>query len=317
VSPTGSDSHPGTLAQPWRTLTYALPRLRAGQTLYLRGGTYQENVENPSIQPGQATSRITVAAYPGERPVVVGLLWLSRPSYWTLDGVNVTWNTANTSTQHMVKMTNGTGWVYQNSELWGARSFANLLVVGTTAGEPANWTVRQNCVHDTYASNATSQDHNLYINTGITAGPGLLERNVIFNAPNGENVKLGYGRSVPQPGDGTARVTVRYNTMYRSLKPMLVSEESHSNTIERNIIVNSGSSTKYFVRAWLLTGANNVFRDNVFHGFSTLQYADAGYASLTDGGGNKNPLDPRFDGVGCGMFKPGDATARAFGHLAP
>jgi uncharacterized protein YjdB len=317
VSPLGSDANPGTAALPWKSLTYALPRLRAGNTLYLRGGTYQENVMNPSIQPGQPASRITVAAYPGERPVIVGLLWLSKASYWTLDGVNVTWNSANVSTQHMVKMTNGTDWVYENSELWGAHSFANLLVVGTVAGEPANWIVRQNCVHDTYASNATSQDHNMYVNTGITAGAGLLERNIIFNAPNGENVKLGYGRSSPQPGDGTANVTVRYTTMYRSLKPMLVSEESHSNTIERNIIYNSGSSTKYAFRAWKLTGASNVFRNNVFYGFTSLQYADPGYALLTDGGGNKNPLDPKFDGVGCGMFKPTDATSQAYGRFAP
>jgi hypothetical protein len=215
----------------------------------------------------------------------------------------------------MVKVTNGTGWIYQNSELWGARSFANLLVVGNVAGEPANWIVRQNCVHDTYATNTGNHDHNMYINTGTKAGMGLIERNIIFNAPNGQNVKLGYGRSTPQPGDGTANVTVRYNTMYSSLKNVLVSDESHDNTVEKNII--STSADGYAIRAYRLSGTNNVFRNNVFHGFRMLQYADDGYNSVENGGGNLFPLDPKFDGTGCGMFKPSDASAQAFGRFAP
>jgi hypothetical protein len=40
----GDDKAPGTEAAPWRTLAAALPRLKAGDTLYLRGGTYRENV---------------------------------------------------------------------------------------------------------------------------------------------------------------------------------------------------------------------------------------------------------------------------------
>ena len=39
VSVNGSDANPGTLDQPWRTLTYATQRLPAGQTLSTRRGT--------------------------------------------------------------------------------------------------------------------------------------------------------------------------------------------------------------------------------------------------------------------------------------
>lgn len=315
VAPTGSDADAGTELLPWRTLTQSLPKLRAGDTLFVRGGTYTENVKNPILQPATASAPITVVAYPGERPIIVGLLWLTRPNYWTLDGINVTWSDANPSTSHMVKITNGIGWAYQNSELWGARSFAALLVAGTTSGEPAEWVLRGNCVHDTYASNRTNQDHNLYINTGTSAGSGLIERNVLFNAPNGQNVKLGYGRSIPQPGDGTANVTVRFNTMYGALKSLLVSDESTGNTIERNILVRSLDG--YAVRAYRLTGTDNVFRDNVGFGFSKLQYADAGYREVTDGGGNYLPLDPKFDALGCGAFRPTQAAAKAYGRYAP
>ena len=314
VATDGSDDNPGIEEAPWRTIGHALPQLRPGQILYLRGGTYVENIKNPAIVAGRADARITVAGYPGERPVIVGLLWLTRPNYWTITRVNVTWSDANLSTEHMVKITNGVGWIYRSSELWGARSYAALLVSGTAAGEPADWTVRGNCIHDTYPSNNSNRDHNLYVNTGTAAGAGMVAYNVIYNAPNGQNVKLGYGASVAQPDDGTANVTVRYNTMYGALKNVLVADGSHSNVIERNII--AAGEDGYAIRAYRLTGANNVFRDNVFSGFERLQYADPGYASLTDGGGNLFPLDPEFDGASCDAFRPLNAAAQPYGRHA-
>src|SRR5215212_8647898 len=45
VSTTGSDSNPGTEARPWRTIRQSLTRLKPGQRLYVRGGTYKENIK--------------------------------------------------------------------------------------------------------------------------------------------------------------------------------------------------------------------------------------------------------------------------------
>jgi hypothetical protein len=44
VSTSGSDSNPGTLTQPWRTIAHAGTRLNAGDTLFIFGGIYQEHV---------------------------------------------------------------------------------------------------------------------------------------------------------------------------------------------------------------------------------------------------------------------------------
>jgi hypothetical protein len=317
VSTAGDDAGPGTEAAPWRTLAYALTRLGPGETLYVRGGTYDEDIRNPSIQQGRADARITVAAYPGERPVLQGLLWLEGPSYWTIDGLNVTWSTDHGATDHMVQMKNGVGWIYENAEIWGARSFSGLLVYGSKAGEPSDWVVRGNCIHDVWTepTHHINGDHNLYVNTGTSAGPGLIERNLFFNAPNGQNVKLGYGRSDPQPGDGTANVTVRYNTMVGSLKNVMLADETHGITLERNLI--GVSDEGYGIRAYRLTGTNNVFRDNVFWGMTRFQYGDSGYGLVTDGGGNILPLDPQLDAVACGRMRPTDASASAYGRYAP
>lgn len=315
VSTAGSDANAGTEDSPWRTIEHGLTQLRPGETLYVRGGTYVENIRGPRIREGRPDARITVAAYPGERPVIQGLLWLTRPSHWTLDGINVTWHPDNDDRSHMVKLTRGVGWVFENAEVWGARSLAGILVYGYGDGEPSDWAIRGNCIHDVWSpDHSANKDHNLYINTGVTAGAGLVEHNLLFDAPNGQNVKLGYGGG-GQPGDGTSNVIVRYNTMATSLRPLLVADESSNNVIERNIIVEG--SENYAIRAYELSGTNNVFRDNVFGSFDYLQFGDPGYELLTDGGGNLLQHDPALDGIGCDRMRPGDPTSQSYGRYAP
>jgi hypothetical protein len=68
VSTRGSDSNPGTLARPWRTIQKAARTLRPGQRAFVRNGTYRENVQVE--RPGTAAQPITIAAYPRERPVI-------------------------------------------------------------------------------------------------------------------------------------------------------------------------------------------------------------------------------------------------------
>ena len=66
----GDDAHPGTAAAPWKTLTHAVRQLKPGDTLYLRGGTYHEKVS--LTRSGTPDAPITIAAYPGELPVLDG-----------------------------------------------------------------------------------------------------------------------------------------------------------------------------------------------------------------------------------------------------
>src|SRR5664279_1798551 len=41
ISPTGSDSNPGTLAAPWGTIQKGADTAVAGDTVWIRGGTYK------------------------------------------------------------------------------------------------------------------------------------------------------------------------------------------------------------------------------------------------------------------------------------
>ena len=74
VATDGSDSNPGTLAQPFATLEKARDTATAGDTVYLRDGTY---LRTNTFTLGYTNSGVTYAAYPGETPVLVGGLPLT------------------------------------------------------------------------------------------------------------------------------------------------------------------------------------------------------------------------------------------------
>ena len=66
VSTTGDDSNPGTQTAPWRTVQHAADTVRAGGTVNVRGGVYEELVSIKAS--GNATDGyITFRSYPGER----------------------------------------------------------------------------------------------------------------------------------------------------------------------------------------------------------------------------------------------------------
>ena len=76
-SPTGlplvASQTRAVLSSPWLTIAYASARLRPGDTLYARGGTYTGQGDYCWKSPsGTSTAPITFKAYPGETPVFDG-----------------------------------------------------------------------------------------------------------------------------------------------------------------------------------------------------------------------------------------------------
>src|SRR5262249_35068368 len=74
VAPNGNDSNPGNETAPFRTLQKAIPLLKPGNTLFVRGGEYDTInglLDRGSIIPSGTSwdQAITIKAYPGEKPV--------------------------------------------------------------------------------------------------------------------------------------------------------------------------------------------------------------------------------------------------------
>lgn len=98
VATNGNDSNPGSLAEPWLTIQHAADNANAGDTVNIRGGTYEERITiNVS---GAAGSYITFQNYNNEDVYLDGsnltppdgdsaMIWLENKSYLIIKGLEI------------------------------------------------------------------------------------------------------------------------------------------------------------------------------------------------------------------------------------
>ncbi|MFM2092412.1 MAG: hypothetical protein RLZZ127_2901, partial [Planctomycetota bacterium] len=84
VAPGGDDAAAGSATAPWGTLAVAIGRLQAGDTLWVRGGTYRPTAWIDLPRSGTVGALIAIRAWPGETPVVDGQDTLPT---WDWDGI--------------------------------------------------------------------------------------------------------------------------------------------------------------------------------------------------------------------------------------
>jgi len=278
VAPSGSDSSTGSRDTPWRTIGHSITQLAAGDTLVVRQGVYVESIRTTRLAPGTPTQRITVTAAAGEVPVLQGLLWLVEPDHWTIEGLTIEWSDEDGGPQdHMVKLTGGTGWVFRNNEVRGAKSYAAVLVAEGSPpdGPPTFWRIADNCIHDTEPTNGGNQDHLIYVNSGTEPTYGVIEHNVLWGAPNGAGIKLG-GPSADI--GGASNVTVRFNTIAETFQSVSVSWQSDHNIIIGNVMARIPDGRSH-IRAFELIGVDNHAYSNVADK-EPLVWADDGHESV-------------------------------------
>lgn len=68
VATTGNNSNPGTSSQPWQTVAYAVDKMVAGDTTYVKGGTYYGHVRFK--RSGTQSAPIKLLNAPGQFPVI-------------------------------------------------------------------------------------------------------------------------------------------------------------------------------------------------------------------------------------------------------
>lgn len=295
----------GTAARPFARLVDGLRAVAAGETLLVQGGEYRERIRltGLSLDAGTAERPITVRAAPGERVVVRGILRLHDLQHWVIDGINVTWDAErNASNEHMVVLNGGASWTYRNSEVWGARSYAAILV----AGSPRNWRLAGLHVHDTHPTNNLNQDHLIYCNCG--SGGGVIERSLLVGSPNGRAVKVG---TVADGDADIANVVIRHNTMVDNRGPsnIQLAYRTSNIVIERNIMVDPAPGRANVTTFELSARGDSAVRTNLGWGSARVLDPTSG---LVDGGGNLR-VDPQLDGT----YRPRNPEAAAYGHLAP
>ncbi|HEX6682872.1 MAG TPA: hypothetical protein VF062_08765 [Candidatus Limnocylindrales bacterium] len=297
VATDGNDTAAGTFDAPWQNLSVAMARLRAGDTLNVRGGTYYEG-ENirPVLAPGTAAARITMRAFETERVVIESRFDLRNPSYWTFDGLNVTGHRLTEPTpaglsSAALSIVDGTGWIYRNGEICCIDDYATVTIIG----EAKDWHFTHNVVwgNNQLDPNRPDQFHNLYLQTYPTGGPGFIERNILAGAPNGANIKIGSGRFDPPHPRG---IHLRNNTLFAASYNIRLVLGSADNVLERNIL---GEATRNYnginaIGPYCLYGRGNVTRSDLWFGALVQRHTDIANRGAS--------------GPGCPITKPALST---------
>src|SRR5688572_20366888 len=127
IATTGNDSTgTGAIGNPWQTFNKAFSVMNAGDTLFVRGGTYSGiNSNNTIIPNGTSSAYTTISRYLSET-VTLGLCNIAAPSdqgqneikYVTFDGFRI--NGASGGDSAFVLWTNVHHVRLQNLEVFGA-----------------------------------------------------------------------------------------------------------------------------------------------------------------------------------------------------
>jgi hypothetical protein len=91
-----NDQNPGSITQPWKTINKANNTLAAGDTVYIRAGTYNDATINPVGSGSSESMRITYCNFENEIVTIANAvtydvgLRLDNKSYITVQGINFT-----------------------------------------------------------------------------------------------------------------------------------------------------------------------------------------------------------------------------------
>jgi hypothetical protein len=303
-----------------RSFTARLQSLRPGDTLVLRPGVYDAGYTRPALTAGTARSPIVVKAQYPARTLIRGKLMFWDAHYWQLRDLRIQ---ATVKGNEALYMGGGRGWLVTGGEFFGGRStgaYANVAIGTGNRSQPKEFRFTANCIHGAGRTARENQDHNIYVNFPGSSGPrgtsGSIDRNLIFDHPNGAGVKLGAG-GVPG-ARGPWHVRVVNNTVANGGRQILMHGNVRGNVIQGNLLA---FSTKHFqklakttaIYANMLTTRTNRINNNYVYSSSFVAW-DPGRA-LVNTGDNRLRNNPVFDAMStCRGYKPNVAPARPYGR---
>jgi hypothetical protein len=234
VSTSGSDTNPGTLVSPWRTIQHAAEMARPGDTIYIRSGIYHEAIFISNG--GTASYPIRYQAFPGEKPVIDG------------EGNLPPWSEALFTLYEEAEYVEISGLEIRNSTYngvlsWGSHVLLDNLYVHHTQSTGilaiGNYSVIQNC--RVYRSNMNNEYGVLPSNWGagieIVGIDGTITQNgVIRNCTAWEN--WGEGINI----HNTNNVTVEDNIVHDSFSTNIYISDATNALVQRNFVYTDPAS---------------------------------------------------------------------------
>jgi parallel beta-helix repeat protein len=291
VATNGSDNYPGTLEQPVGSIYKASTMMRPGDTMMIRGGTYQEAINNNIPSGISASSPTRVTAYSGEHVTLqpssaaTRVVYFSRGSaYIVLDGLIV--DGANVGYDG-VKVDMGSHHIkFQNCEIKNAKN-QGVLVADSSFIEFLRCSIHDNGVtdfsHGLYLNGADNvvDGCRIYNNAGwgvhaygSASNRNIVRNNLIYNNARAGNRGPGIGlytgsghkaynnivwgnREGIGIGEGATNSKVHNNTVYANSRPgIFVDSLSTTAEILNNIVFSNAGGI-------LNQGSATVLRNNL------------------------------------------------------
>jgi parallel beta helix pectate lyase-like protein/uncharacterized protein DUF1565 len=322
VATTGSDSNPGTEFAPWRTVQKALNTLQPGQRALVRAGTYTQDLV--FSRAGTATAPITVASYPGERPVLHAAATSGDTfpiritgSYFRLQGF-VLENAKGISSTNVyfdvgadhIELSRNEIRFSQDQGAFAEASTSDLQILG-------------NFIHDNGLGHVSGQhqSHGLY----IEGANHLIANNMISDHPYGFGIQIypsntgtivvgntvvesGFSGIVLGGSDGVSNVRVR-NNIFAFNQQYGVARDSAcptSSFADLNVLFGNGSGAVQAGCSGLSTAGGNRASDPLFvnrsagdlhlqAGSPAIDYARPDYSPAADFDGRSRPQGPAPD----------------------
>ena len=165
VATDGSNSNKGTIDSPYETVYYAISKAKAGQTIYVRGGTYNQNIV--ITKSGTEGNYITIRNYPNEKPVFDhtnyatdggAIIELSKVNYIHIQGLKLCNKDLKSNSGYGILMRQGNHIIIKDVEIsninvpdpTSSKVGANAIILyGNNASVPISNVLIDNCyVHD-------------------------------------------------------------------------------------------------------------------------------------------------------------------------
>lgn len=249
VSTTGSDSNPGTSAQPFRTIAKGSSVATAGTTVHVAPGTYTGNFETNAS--GTATAHVRYVSDTRWGAKIVGSTaegdWRNNGSYVDIEGFDIY------GTNSIGMYVSGNYNRVLHNHIHGFASGDCLLTYPYTLNHVD---VVGNTVN---GCGANSLDHGIYVATNYgtiannisygNAGFGIHCWHGCNNMTISNNLMFGNGQGGMVVGQGDAGATTGANNF----------------VVSNNIAINNGG---YGIEEHGSTGSNNRYLDNTVYGNS-------------------------------------------------
>ncbi len=240
VSRQGNDANPGSLEQPWKTLAQAAAHAQAGDLVWVRGGTYAEQLVPKNS--GTAAQPLVFAAYPGETV--------------TLDGSGL----------NLIRNTSPTPPLPPFSGVIHLHGLQHLWIVGFTVKNSSDIGIMgYNCddlvIQDNYVTESASSGIAVWNSRQVLVSHNEINR---ANKSKGqENLSI---------GENVNDFEVSYNHIHHSAtttgnggEGMDIKEGSSNGNIHHNHIHDISLKLCLYVDAWDTLSQNLRIHDNILH----------------------------------------------------